>query len=60
MRAVCPVCSKEYETVLNRYHLELVVQDEHPDATPIEREQLITGICSNECWDKLLGDEDGK
>ena len=27
------------------------------DAEPIEREQLISGICSNKCWSKFVGPE---
>lgn len=32
-----------------------LIQDEHPNATWIQREQWITGICSEDCWDSFMG-----
>ena len=49
----CPICKKEYEPVLERKTDELV-QIEFPEASRTEREQLITGICSDECWEELF------
>jgi len=53
----CPICKKEYEPVLDilKYRQSgKKVQDVFPDATSIEREQLITGICSDECWEEIF------
>jgi hypothetical protein len=50
----CPACGKMYEPVLGeRKHPEMLIQKEFPDATAEQREQLLTGICSNECWEAL-------
>ena len=40
--------------VLKRIEGELI-QDSYPNATKEEREQLISGLCSNECWEEFLG-----
>ena len=50
----CPVCKKEYEPVLGERDGRLI-QVQFPDAEPFEREQLITGICSDACWENELG-----
>jgi len=56
MKIICPVCKKEYIPVLGeRRQPELLVQQEFPDAEPWEREQLLSGICSDECWDGCWG-----
>ena len=52
---VCPHCRKVYEPVLGERKTTLLIQEEFPKAKSWEREQLITGICSDECWDKFLG-----
>jgi len=57
MERKCPNCSKTYNTVLNPKHPDKLVQHEFPNATPIQREQLVTGLCSDECWDEYLGPE---
>lgn len=51
----CPNCGKVYDTKLKRKHPNIPVQNEFPNSTSIEREQLITGICSNKCWNEYLG-----
>jgi len=52
----CPNCEKIYEPELGRRkHPELLIQEEFPNAEPYQREQLVTGLCSDECWDKYLG-----
>jgi len=51
---LCPCCSKMYKPKLKRKTNELI-HIEFPNATKEEREQLISGICSNECWNKFLG-----
>ena len=55
----CPVCKKFYEPILkipegdNRN-----IQDIFPDSEPWEREQLISRICSEKCWEDGLGKEE--
>lgn len=34
-----------------------LIQEEWPHSTGEEREQLITGICSDKCWNNYLGPE---
>ena len=51
---VCPNCKKEYKPILERKTNKLI-QEEHPTATKEEREQLISGLCSNKCWKEFLG-----
>ena len=51
---ICPNCRKEYKPILERKGNELL-QISHPTATPEEREQLISGICCNKCWDNFVG-----
>ena len=56
MEKVCPNCKKEYRPDLGeRKYPKMLIQKEFPNATPTQREQLITGICSDECWDEFLG-----
>ena len=56
----CPQCEQSYEPTLshNKKGLEnwqngMLLQNAFPRATPIEREQLMTGLCSDECWEKF-------
>ena len=51
---VCPNCKKEYKPKLIR-HTDNLIQIEHPQATKEEREQLISGLCSDKCWNEYLG-----
>jgi len=51
---ICPNCKKAYKPILERKEGELI-QNTHPNATKEEREQLISGLCSNECWEEFLG-----
>ncbi len=52
----CPNCRKTYEPVLGqRKTPHLLIQNEFPDSEPWEREQLVTGLCSDRCWDEFLG-----
>jgi hypothetical protein len=32
-----------------------LIQDLWPEAPAIAREQLMTGLCSDDCWNKYLG-----
>jgi len=34
-----------------------LIQNVWPDAKPIQREQLQSGICSDKCWDQLFPKE---
>lgn len=55
----CPNCKKQYVPDLGlRRKPHLLIQDEFPRATPIQREQLQTGICSDKCWSEYLGVEE--
>lgn len=51
----CPQCLREYQPALYRQKPELSVQVEFPLALAWQREQLITGLCSDICWKKYLG-----
>ena len=51
---VCPNCKKEYKPKLTR-HTDNLIQIEYPQATKEEREQLISGLCSDKCWNEYLG-----
>ena len=56
MKQVCPNCNKEYDTVLDRPVGDWrQIQDIFPDVPGWQREQLLTGTCSDKCWDELLG-----
>ena len=37
------------------FHKRPLIQELWPNATPMQREQLQTGICSDDCWNKYLG-----
>lgn len=70
LKATCPNCGKIYTPDLahtsdfeDRYAIwrgGVLIQRVWPDATPDQREQLQTGICSDKCWNEFLGvsDED--
>lgn len=51
---LCPNCNKWYKPKLKRKGSE-PLQVTHPNAQPFEREQLISGLCSNKCWNEYLG-----
>jgi len=52
----CPNCKKQYFPVLGeRKRPDLCIQDEFPNAKPFEREQYLTGLCSDECFIEYLG-----
>jgi hypothetical protein len=56
MKRKCPNCNKEYETELERPPLDTrSIQEIFPNSKPYQREQLITGICSDKCWNEYLG-----
>lgn len=54
-RTVCPACRKEYVPELGSRDPSRLVQDEFPDATREQREQLVTGMCSTACFFEYVG-----
>ena len=57
----CPNCEREYEPELVKdtvgymnWQMGDLVQKAFPTALPYQREQLLTGICSDTCWAKWL------
>jgi hypothetical protein len=66
---ICPSCGNSYIPDLMgeddfdikykawRYEGKLI-KSVWPNATPTQREQLQTGICSDECWNDFLGGEE--
>jgi hypothetical protein len=54
---VCPCCNTHYKPVLGERPRgdDRPIQKIFPKATKVEREQLITGICSEACWNKFIG-----
>jgi len=58
----CPNCRETNEIKLDDEKYDRWISGEHvqnvwPEKTPAEREQLITGICSDKCWNEYLGPE---
>jgi hypothetical protein len=58
----CPNCLEEHSMMVdknkyNRWRAGEKVQMVWPEMTPAQREFLITGICSDECWNEYLGPE---
>lgn len=61
----CPNCNKQTDIELeaeklHRWQAGEHVQDVWPEKSAIERETLISGVCSDECWDKLFPPEEGE
>ena len=55
MFVTCPICKKEYiPTLHRRLKPHLRIQEEFPDASADEREQLISGVCGPKCWDSMF------
>jgi len=50
MKQICPNCKKIYKTELDRNKFGKL-----PNGTATQREQLISGICSDKCWNEFLG-----
>ena len=65
LERVCPNCKSTYIPTLMAENPEGVrkwrngelIQNVFPYSSEMDREQLLTGICSNECWDQYLGIE---
>jgi hypothetical protein len=49
----CPQCHVYYRPVLERKD-DRPIQEQYPGAKPIEREQLISGLGCDACWDEFL------
>lgn len=56
---ICPQCGRHYTPDLPDPPSgpRRPMQEIYPDAKPYQREQLITGLCSDECWDAYLGSD---
>ena len=50
----CPNCKRQYKPILERKTNE-PIQIQYPKATKEEREQLISGLCCDKCWEEHLG-----
>ncbi len=59
IKKTCPACNKETSTSVSKAGYEKwqsgkLIQDCFPELSPTVRERLITGICSDDCWNKFL------
>lgn len=54
---ICPQCKRRYVPTLGERDPDQLIQVQFPKATPEQREQLLTGLCSTKCWNKYLGME---
>jgi hypothetical protein len=54
-RTICPSCGKAYIPKLNNAKSGIPIQQQFPEAKLIDREQMISGICSNKCWERMTG-----
>lgn len=53
MWRTCPNCYREYETDLERPpYDDRPIQEIYPNAEPYQREQIISGLCSDQCWEE--------
>lgn len=53
---ICPFCDKHYKPELEKPPCDdRKIQEIFPNATPAQREQYVTGVCSQECWNENLG-----
>ena len=50
----CPNCRTTYLTELARKD-DRNIQEQYPNEPAWKREQLISGLCSNKCWEEFLG-----
>jgi hypothetical protein len=54
---ICPQCGVSYKPILGERDDTILIQHQFPNATKEEREQLITGLCSDRCWKRFIGEE---
>jgi hypothetical protein len=52
---ICPCCKRRYKPDLGERTKDVCIQDEFPNATAEQREQLVTGICSTRCFNRYIG-----
>jgi len=54
---ICPECGKHYFPVLGERPAndDRCIQTIFPNSKPYEREQLLSGLCSDECWKNHMG-----
>jgi hypothetical protein len=55
---VCPVCSREFVVDMpvekyDRWQAGEHIQDVFWEMTPMQRESMISGVCSDACWDRV-------
>ena len=55
---ICPNCQKAYEPELGPRDPNQLIQDQFPDAKAYQREQYLSGICSDKCWTEYLNVQD--
>jgi hypothetical protein len=63
VRAVCTVCDKIEYVVLDKQKYDRwvageLIQNVWPEKTAAQREQLVSGTCSDQCWDKLFSEDE--
>ena len=58
-KTICPECGKHFEPILGERDPYRKIQDQFPNAKLWEREQLVSGICSQKCWSEHLGMPEG-
>jgi hypothetical protein len=56
-KTICPVCKKHYTPELPERdpNDDRCIQDIYPKSKAYQREQLVSGVCSDACWDKMWG-----
>jgi len=52
---ICPNCNKHFKPELGERDPDMLIQEQFPNAIPWQREQLVTGICSDGCFDEFIG-----
>jgi len=52
---ICPECALTYRPHLGERDPARMIQDQFPEATKEEREQLVTGMCSTACFARHIG-----
>jgi hypothetical protein len=60
LERICPNCGLRQEVVVenskfDRWQQGENIQNVWPEKTPMERELIKTGFCSDECWLEYLG-----
>jgi hypothetical protein len=63
LKKTCPNCKVETIIFLEREDLDRWIGGQHvqnvwPNFTPMQRETIMTGFCSDRCWHEYLGPEE--